>query len=105
MGAFLEPRPHLAGALAHTLLHVDALLLVAREGEIDFAQEAALVERRQLILIEKIARAVLVAEKEPVEALGADDAALLQEGTERRHARARSDHDHRRVLVLRQAKG
>src|SRR6185437_1169556 len=97
------PGAEFFGALAHALLHIDALVLVTRESEIELGQEAAAVEIRDLVLVEKIAGAMLVAEEQPVAALGPDNPPLLEEGAERRDTGARPDHDHRRVVVLRQA--
>ena len=58
--------------------------------------------RVQLVGIEEIAVAALMAEEQPVLAGRAGRLAVEQEGAERRDAGARADHDDRRLRILRQ---
>ena len=55
----------------------------------------------ELLLVEEISRAFLVAEEEPVAALRAERETLLEECAERRDAGAGTDHDHRCVAIHR----
>src|ERR1700730_13486843 len=52
--AAVEPSPEVAHALAHSLLDVDPLRLIARESKIELAQESAAVESDQFLLVEEI---------------------------------------------------
>src|SRR5690606_14679830 len=98
LGAVLEPGPDVARLLAHAVLHVDLLRLIAREGEVQ-AQEAVALPRRQFLFVEELRGAVLFAEEEPVAPGRADRLPLLEKRAERSETRARADHDHRRRRI------
>src|SRR5260221_5880253 len=101
--AVLQPRPERRGLLAHPMLDIELLGLVAREGGVEAAQQAIGDIALKLLLIEKIEFAPLIAEEQPVATARADRAALLEKGAGRRDAGAGTDHDDRRIVFLRQA--
>src|ERR1043165_4094877 len=102
--ALLQPLPELGGSLLHAVLDIDLLRLVAREGEVEAVQRAPALPVHDLVLVEEVGRALLVAEEQPVLPLGATRLAFLEEGTERRDAGARADHDRGRAVIGRRAK-
>src|SRR6266852_3699468 len=79
MRAFVEPRPELGRVLAHAMLNVELLRLVTRESEIELFKHAAALPIDDLVLVEKIRDAFLLAEEQPVGSLGAARLALLEE--------------------------
>src|SRR6185437_6880937 len=83
MRAVVEPRPERRGVLAHAMLDIDALRLVARESGVEPRQEPVARVIAQLRLVEKIGVAALIAKKEPVASAGVQRAPLLQERAER----------------------
>ena len=85
--------------LQHPRLHVNLLRLVAAEREVQPGQRAVALHRLKFFAEEKVRRAALVAEEEPVLPRRARRAALFEERAERRDARAGADHNHRRVRV------
>src|SRR5713101_2242066 len=97
--AFLQPAPELGRVLAQAVLDVDLLGLVAREGEIEVGQHAAALPVEDLVLVEKIRGAFLIAEEQPVPALGAARLALLEKSPKRGNTGAGSDHDGRSIVV------
>src|SRR5262249_44955016 len=101
--AFGEPGPHLAADLAHTILHVEFLLTVARPRQRQAREQARRLHRIELVRIEEIAIAALMPEEQPVLAGCTRRLAVEQEGSKRRDARAGPDHDDRRPGILRQA--
>src|SRR4051794_31765158 len=70
VGPLLEPTPELAGALAHPVLDVDLLGLVAREGGVEACKVAVLLELAQFGGVEEIGGLALIAEEKPVLARG-----------------------------------
>ena len=102
MSALLEPVPQLGRVLEHPVLDIDFEILVAGERRIEPGQDAVPPQRLQFIFVEKIAARFLRSEKQPVAAFGPSRSALLQKCAERRNACAGTNHDDRRVAVLRQ---
>ncbi len=100
--AVSEPGPQIAAGFAHAVLHVDLLIAVARPGERQPRQQAALFHRLEFVLVEKIVAGTLVAKEQPIAARRLGRLALLKKGAERGHAGARADHDNRHVGVGRQ---
>src|SRR6185437_16726262 len=94
----LQPRPQRGRLLAHAILHIDALRLVAREGDIEPRQQAVAAIAIELGLVEEVRAPALIAEEQPVAPGGAARSPLLEKGAEGRHAGARPDHDDRRVV-------
>ena len=82
------------------MLHVDFLLLIARERRVEPGQDAVGLHFLELFAVQKIFFLPLIAEEEPVRALGSGGNAFLQKSAVRRDAGARADHDNRRVPVL-----
>ena len=70
--ACFQPAPQLDCVLAHAVLDVDLLGLIAREGRIEPRQHALALPIGNLILIKKVSGPLLVAEEQPVAAGGAD---------------------------------
>lgn len=66
MGAILEPRPQRRTLFAYSVLDVDFLRLVTREGEAGLGQEPMPAHFPQLIPIIKIRRLMAFAEEQPV---------------------------------------
>ena len=64
----LSQCPQVAADLAHAVLHVDFLVAVARPGERQAREQAGGAHRLQLVLVEEIVVAALVAEEQPVAA-------------------------------------
>ncbi|MNT42653.1 hypothetical protein D3C72_1790830 [compost metagenome] len=58
----------------------------------------------QFVAVVEVGGGVLLAEEQPVAAVVATGAALVEEATERRHTGARANHDHRHVAIDRRAK-
>ena len=105
VGAGLEPGVEFGCVLQHAVLDVDLFRLVAGEGEVEAGEHAGGLERGEFLAVEEIGGGLLVAEEEPVAALCAGGAALLEKGTERRNAGAGPDHDHGDVAAGGRAEG
>src|SRR5665213_1187591 len=99
VGALCQPRPQLAADLAHAILHVELLVAVARPRQRQPRQQPRRLHRVELVGIEEVAAAALMAEEQPVLSGRAGRAAVVQEGAERGDASARPDHDDRRVRI------
>ena len=95
MSAGGQPRPEFGGVGQHKVLNIDLLLLIARKGEIEFREQARVDEIAKLLLVEKVGRAMLITEEEPVSAAGPGRASLFEERSKRGDSRSRTDHDHR----------
>src|SRR5690606_13480325 len=93
--AGFEPRPEFGAGLAHAVLHVELVGLVAGKGGVDAGEQAGFLPGADLVLIKVVGGGVLVAEEQPVAAGGGGGGAFFEEGAERRDAGARPDHDHR----------
>ena len=76
--------------------------MIAGERQIDACQFAVSVITLELFPVEKIGLAVSVAKKQPASPIGTGGGALLNERPERRDSGSRSDHDDRRIAILRQ---
>ena len=76
---------------------------IARECDVDAVQQALARGVLPFDLVKELAGEMTRAEHEPVAAGGALRLALLQEAAVRRHAGARTDHDHVTRGVVRQA--
>src|SRR6266851_6499984 len=100
--AILDPRIELRGPFAHAMLHVDFFGLIAGEGEIESGEQSVGAKRFQLLLVQEIQLAALIAEEQPILAVGAGRAAVLQECAERGNAGTRADHHDRNAGVGRQ---
>src|SRR5262249_53293204 len=74
-----EPRPQVATDLAHAILHVEFLLAVARPGERETREQAHRLHPGELVLVEEVVIVMLMAEEQPVAALGLGRHALVQE--------------------------
>src|SRR6185437_11382306 len=99
----LQPRPQSGSLLAHAMLHVDPLVLIAREGGVEPAQQPIGEIALELVAIEEVEIAPLIAEEQPVAPACADRAAFLEKGAKRRDAGPWADHDDRRGALARQA--
>src|SRR5690349_428666 len=66
MRALREPGPQFTADLAHAVLHIELLLAVARPGERKPREQARGFHRVELVLIEEVAVAALMAEEQPV---------------------------------------
>src|SRR5262245_7254967 len=77
------------------MLDINLLLLVARECGVQSRENSRLLHRTNLLLVEKIARLMLVTEEEPVLPGRTCGAPLFQESAERSDAGSRPHHDHR----------
>ena len=66
VGAALEPGVELGGVLLHAVLDVDLVGLVAGEGGVEAGEEAVLVHGEELVFVEEVEGAALLAEEEPV---------------------------------------
>src|SRR5262249_12786175 len=80
---------------AHAVLYVELRLIVARPGQREPGEQPGMLHAGELILVEEIVVAVLMAEEQPVAAGRPGRHALVQEGTKRRNAGAGTDHDDR----------
>src|SRR4029079_6804128 len=85
--------------ITHAILNIYFLVAVARPGECQTREMPRLAHGLELVLIEEIIVAALMAEIEPVGPRGLHREALLQERAERRHAGAGPDHDDRFVRI------
>ncbi|SHT73851.1 Uncharacterised protein [Mycobacteroides abscessus subsp. abscessus] len=99
VAAVLQPCEQIAAVLAHSVLHIDLLGLIAGEGEIEAIQEARRVPGVDLVLVDVVMCPVLVAEEQPVVAPRSPLLAFLQECAEWGHTRAGAHHDHRGFVV------
>ncbi len=93
VGAFFQPLPEFAGGLEHAGLDVDFFFLIAAEGGVEAGEVTALHPGDDLIMVEEIRAAFLIAEEEPVFSGGLGGLAFFEEGAERRDASAGADHD------------
>ncbi|MNY34415.1 hypothetical protein D3C86_1687530 [compost metagenome] len=84
-------------------MYIYFLFLVARPGQIDAVQHALFDVALPLHLVKEIFRKVRIAEEQPVFARCFIRRALLQEGAERCDAGTRTNHNHRRFRISRQA--
>src|SRR5580704_13507234 len=91
MRALVEPRPELGRVLAHAMLNVDLLRLVARESEVELFKQAAALPIDDLVFVQKVGGAFLLAEEQPVGSFGAARLALLEESAKRGNAGAGPD--------------
>ena len=82
--ALFHPGPEFGRVLAHAGLDIDLLGLIARESEIESRQQVATVPVDDLILVEKLRRALLIAEEQPVLPLCPARVAFFEASTERR---------------------
>src|SRR2546423_13163025 len=82
IGTGVDPRPEFLSMLAHAVLHVDFISLVARESGVDAGQDAVADKRVEFVLVEKVESAALLAEDQPVFAFGLVFGTLLNEGAE-----------------------
>ena len=78
VGALFEPRPQLAGALEQPMPGVDLAFLVTREGGVEASQQPVAATGQQLLLEEKVAAAMRIAEDEPIAARRPDRAPLCR---------------------------
>ncbi len=91
VGARFQPGEEFGGVFLHPVLDVDLCRLVAGEGDIRGGpRQPAVCQRVQLLPVEEVAGGLLVAEEEPVLAVGAGGVAFLEEGAEGGDAGARS---------------
>src|SRR5262249_36440579 len=97
-----EPSPQLTADLAHAVLDVELPGAVARPGEREPGQRACGLHAGELVLVEEIAVATLVAEEQPVAPGRFARHAFVQEGAERRDAGAGTDHDDGHGRISRQ---
>src|SRR5262245_47659790 len=65
MRAVLEPCPDFAGLFEHSVLNVAFVGLIAREGRVEARESSINQILVDLILVEEIMRAPLIAEEEP----------------------------------------
>src|SRR5579872_6548705 len=104
MRTFFEPCPQLRTLLAHAVLHVDLLRLIARESDIEAGQQTAVAHRFQFVSIVEIRGRMLLAEEQPVAPLVTACTPLVQKAAKRCNAGSRTDHDDRRVRTMRRTK-
>src|SRR6267378_4942667 len=93
VSSLLQPGPKFLCIFQHSMLHVDLVLLIARKSQIQPMQLPLFQIIKQLLAIEKIRRAMLFAENQPVAAGGPIERALFQESAKRSNTRSRADHD------------
>src|SRR5690606_12641863 len=84
----------LAAALEQLVLHVDFVRLIAREGDIDAMEHAALAIVEPLGVVEEIGDEVALAEEQPIASARTERITLGNETAKRRDPRAGADHDH-----------
>ena len=77
--------------------------LIPRKCRVESRQNSVGHELIEVRLVEKVALLALRAEEKPRLAARPDRLPFLQESAERRNARARPDHDDRRVTIFGQA--
>jgi len=91
--AVFQPRIKLGTVFAQALLYIDFLGGIARKGEVELVQYAALQCGLPFGLVEKILAEMAIAKEQPVASSGRVFLTLLHERAERRHAGSRADHD------------
>src|SRR5262245_36796457 len=82
--ALLQPRPYLRAFLLHAILHVDLVLLIPREGNVESRKRAIKQPGFDFVAIKKILFAALIAEEKPVLSACAGCNTILEKGAERR---------------------
>ena len=97
MCAFGKPCPDFAADLAHSILHIEFFVAIARPGQRKPRQKPRSFHGIQFIGVEEIAGAALVAEEQPVLAGTTRRLAVMEERAEWRHSGARPNHDDRGV--------
>src|SRR5262249_8924083 len=91
----LHPCAQVAAFVAHAVLNIDLLVTIARPSEGQPTEMAGPAHRFQLVLVEEVKVAALMAKIEPVGPGRPRGKALLKERAERRDAGAGPDHDDR----------
>src|SRR5947209_6931447 len=102
MCAGFEPGPQAGRVFQQSMLHINLLRLIPGEREIEPFEVALLEPGSELIFVQKIRGAFLIAKEEPILSLRAGALALFEESAERGNTGAGADHDHWRVSVRRQ---
>src|SRR6266567_6919782 len=97
--SILQPAPEHRPMLDHPVLYINLVFLVAREGGVESRQMSISTHCLKLFAIEVIGFCTALAKEQPIAALGADRAALMQEAAKWRYACARADHDDRYVWL------
>ncbi len=92
-GTFLKPFPEVGGFFEHLVLHVDLVLLVAGEGQVEAGEVLVGDHGLEFIAVEEVGGGGALAEEEPVAASCGEGAALVKKGTEGSDAGAGTDHD------------
>src|SRR3974390_2559759 len=92
-GAVLKPGPEFAGVLTQAMLHIDLAGLVAGKSQIKAMEFALGVPGQQLLLVQEVRSAVLLAKDKPVAPGSAFKDSLLEKRAERRYAGAGAAHD------------
>ena len=80
VGAFLDPGIDVAGVLAQSVLDIDLVCSIAREGDIHTRQDPLLEEILPFGLVEKIRMEIALAEEQPGFSAGAPGFPFLNEG-------------------------
>ncbi len=104
MCAVGDPGPELAAELAHPVLDIELLAAVARPRQREPRQRAGSLHAGELVLVEKITVAALMAEEQPVAPGCFARHALVEKGAERRDPGAGADHDDGRGWIGRKSK-
>ena len=95
----LEPGIDIAALPAQPLLHIGLWRGVAREGEIEPAQDAVLQQLLPFNLIEEVAAEIALAEKQPGASRRAPRFPLLHERAIGRDAGTGADHQDRYIVI------
>src|SRR5690606_23974525 len=101
--ALLQPIVELASVLAHAILNLNLVLLIARERELDTVQQTALAIIAPFRLVQESRAKVPLAEGQPILSARALSFALGDEAAEGSDTRARTDHDDGQIGVGRQS--
>src|SRR5262249_53091501 len=97
-----DPSPQVAAFFAHAILDVKFTRTVARPGQRQSVEKTGRVHAQELVLVEEVAVAALMAEEQPVAARRLHRHTIVQEGAERRDAGAGTDHDYWHGRIVRQ---
>src|SRR5579872_1507828 len=104
VGTFSEPGPQLPADFAHAILHVKLLGAIARPRQRKARQQARGLHRVQLIRVEEVEIATLVAKEQPIAPRRAGGPAVEKECPERSNSGPRPDHDDGNLRIFRQRK-
>src|SRR6185437_8788427 len=98
-GSVLKPLPEGRRLFHHFVLHIDLMILIAREREVEMGEMPVCVHRMKFISIKEIGCGRSFTEEQPIEAGVAESSPFMKERPEWSNSCARTNHDDRRGRI------